>query len=77
MSLSNGSETEFLPEDSGMKVEKQREIRAKSRDLVTKQYKTMSLMRWRRGMVPAQLKKENIKRQSLVIFIPELSYCSS
>ena len=28
MSLSNGSETEFSPEDSGMKVEKQREIRA-------------------------------------------------
>ena len=28
MSLSNGSETEFSSEDSGMKVEKQREIRA-------------------------------------------------
>ena len=28
MSLSNGSKTEFSPEDSGMKVEKQCEIRA-------------------------------------------------
>ena len=28
MRLSNGSETEFSPDDSGMKVEKRREIRA-------------------------------------------------
>jgi len=28
LSLSNGSETEFSPEESRMKVEKQREIRA-------------------------------------------------
>ena len=60
MSLSNGSETEFSPEDSGMKVEKQREIRAMKPDSVTKQYKTMSLMRWLRGMATARLKMKTL-----------------
>ena len=60
MSLSNGSETEFSPEDSGMKVEKQSEIRAMKPGLDEKQYKTMSLMRQQQGMASARLKLKTL-----------------